>query len=426
MSHRFSPAQLLRFAGLIIWATIGLPIWMLTGTAADEAAAVGVTQAASEGHPSWEAWAVWLAAGASYAWLSRALGARKPGGADYLLLAVLMASSIALSHYTASGLGSLLLMVAACVLPWMLPLRAGVVTLVLSELVIVPVYMSGVGLSLGEAVMQAMMYIGVTGFVFVNSLVARQQAHAREEQRRLNSELRATRALLAESVRVNERTRIARELHDLLGHHLTALSMNLEVAGHLSQGAAREHVQQAHTLARLLLADVREAVGQLRDSERIDLAASLRLLLGNVPGLDVELRMPEPFAFDDPELAHVILRCTQELITNTVRHAQATYLNLDYVFADGGIRLQARDNGRGVTAPTPGNGLQGMRERVAALGGTLHIHTAPEQGFAVTVWLPCAPEKTPSASPSVAEGSHAPPPATVQIVAHASASQETP
>ena len=87
------------------------------------------------------------------------------------------------------------------------------------------------------------LYIGFSSFVFVTALVARQQAEAREEQRRLNAELRATRALLAESARVNERTRISRELHDLLGHHLTALSLNLEVAGHLSEGRAQEHVQ---------------------------------------------------------------------------------------------------------------------------------------------------------------------------------------
>ena len=117
--------------------------------------------------------------------------------------------------------------------------------------------------------MQSLLYAGFSGFVFVTSLVARQQAQAREEQRRLNAELRATRALLAESARINERTRISRELHDLLGHHLTALSLNLEVAGHLVEGKAQEHVNQAHTLAKLLLSDVREAVSQLRE-ERCD------------------------------------------------------------------------------------------------------------------------------------------------------------
>ena len=74
-------------------------------------------------------------------------------------------------------------------------------------------------------------------------------AQAREEQRRLNAELRATRALLAESTRINERTRISRELHDLLGHHLTALSLNLEVASHVTEGKAQELKGEAQQVA---------------------------------------------------------------------------------------------------------------------------------------------------------------------------------
>ncbi len=75
--------------------------------------------------------------------------------------------------------------------------------------------------------------------------------------------------MLTESSRIAERMRISRELHDLVGHHLTALSLNLEVANHLVGGAAQEHVRQAQTVARLLLTDVREAVSQLREDATI-------------------------------------------------------------------------------------------------------------------------------------------------------------
>lgn len=125
-------------------------------------------------------------------------------------------------------------------IPWLLPLRVGVLWLVLSQLAVLPVfYYLRPDFTLFAALMQSLLYGGFSMFIFVTSLVARQQTDAREEQRRLNAELRATRALLAESARINERTRISRELHDLLGHHLTALSLNLEVAGHITEARPR-------------------------------------------------------------------------------------------------------------------------------------------------------------------------------------------
>ena len=138
---------------------------------------------------------------------------------------------------------------------------------------------------------------------------------------------------------IRDSTRISRELHDLLGHHLTALSLNLEVAGHITEGQAQEHVRQAHTLAKLLLTDVREAVSQLRDSGAIDLEAALRPLVTQVPSLDIHLDIGQPLTLDDPERAHVLLRCTQEIITNAVRHAGArnpvsyTHLTLPTIYS---------------------------------------------------------------------------------------------
>ena len=382
LDHR----RLLRYAGLFTWGVVGLPLLLLSQTAEDSVEAGGEIVAAVA--LGWQAWLAWAIFGLSYAWLTRALSARRATAFDYLLLVLLTGSSIAISYYSGSGLGSILLMVVACVLPWLLPLPIGIAVLALSELVVVPVYMRALGFSWFEAVMQAVLYVGFAGFVFVTSMVARQQAQARYEQRRLNAELRATRALLAESARVNERTRIARELHDLLGHHLTALSLNLEVASHLTEGRAHEHVDQAHTLARLLLSDVREAVSQIRGNDAIDMTLTLLPLADNVPGLTIDMAMPKPFLLDDPERAQVLLRCTQEIITNAVRHAQAQVLRLRYGWEGDGISLQARDDGRGSDRVTAGNGLNGMRERLAAYGGQLEIESAPGQGFSLKLNLP--------------------------------------
>ncbi|MGN6514189.1 MAG: sensor histidine kinase [Lysobacteraceae bacterium] len=397
MFARLNHSRLLRYAGLFTWAVIGMPLLLLALMPA-EPGALG-EEAAGGAHIGWMAWGAYAAFGLCYGWLTRALGSRRVVAFDYLLLAMLTASAVAISYYSASGLGSILLMVVACVLPWLLPLPLGVAWLVLSEFLVVPVYVRWLDLSWLEALMQSLLYAGFSGFVFVTSLVARQQAQAREEQRRLNAELRATRALLAESARVNERTRISRELHDLLGHHLTALSLNLEVAGHLVEGQAQEHVNQAHTLARLLLSDVREAVSQLRDDDAIDMAATLRPLADHVAGLAIDMQLPEPFLLDDPERAHVLLRCTQEIITNAVRHAQATRLLLRYTLEGGAVRLHARDDGRGAEGPAAGNGLRGMRERLAAHGGTVEIETLPQRGFGLDIRLPLDERPIPLARP---------------------------
>ena len=91
--------------------------------------------------------------------------------------------------------------------------------------------------------------------------------------------------------------------------------------------------------------------------------------------------MPKPFLLDDPERAHVLLRCTQEIITNAVRHAQAQTCGCVTAGTATPIRLQARDDGRGAENAGAGNGLRGMRERLAAYGGELEIESAPGQGF---------------------------------------------
>src|SRR5690606_24577565 len=223
--------RLLRWAGLFTWAITG--VWLvqlwLDPRAVDELLQGG-------GHPfgvlvaRWTA--LYLSFGIVYWWISRDLGRRRHGMLDNVALLVLTACAIGVSVFSGSGLGSVLLMVMAGLLPWLVPVRSGVAWLVGSNLAAIPVWVSVLGFPLLIAAAQSLLYAGFSSFVFVTALVARQQTEAREEQRRLNAELRATRRLLAESARVNERTRISRELHDLLGHHLTALSLNLEVAGH--------------------------------------------------------------------------------------------------------------------------------------------------------------------------------------------------
>lgn len=377
-----SHTRVLRLAGLFTWVMVGLPL-----------AYSQFENLHSRGDMG--GWAVllfvaYLSFGTSYYWLTRILRSDSPTSwLDRGLLLLLTISALGVSFLSGSGLGSILMMVAAGVIPWMLSVRLGVLWLLVSQLAVAPVYYLLLRFPLFEAVMQSLLYGGFSMFIFVTSLVARQQTEARDEQRRLNSELRATRALLAESARVNERTRISRELHDLLGHRLTALTLNLEVAGHLAEGQALEHVKRSHTLAKLLLGNVREVVSQLRETGAIDLAAALRPLTENVPSLDIQLEIEDPLNVEDPQRAHVLLRCTQEIITNAVRHAGARHLWIKvYREAPDRVVVEARDDGVGADMVNVGNGLRGMRERLQQCGGQLQIETRPGEGFRLRATVP--------------------------------------
>jgi signal transduction histidine kinase len=219
--------------------------------------------------------------------------------------------------------------------------------------------------------------------------LARRERLAREALGAANAELLATRALMAENSRVAERLRISRDLHDTLGHHLTALSLQLEVASRLADGKAVEHVRQAHAITRLLLADVRNVVGQLRESSRFDLAQAVHTLVTqSSTTLAIHVEAPETLPAEDDARAHILLRCVQEIVTNATRHAQARNLWLAFASGPDGLTVSARDDGRGATHVTWGHGLTGMRERFEAHAGHVEVRTNPGHGFEVRAFLP--------------------------------------
>jgi signal transduction histidine kinase len=376
----FNHVRLLRYAGLVTYACVGVPMLLYRP---------GDSSVASE--ERYALIAAYTIFGAAY-WLATAdLGSHRASWLRIPTLFTLYATAMVMGYFSTPALSAILLVVIAGLLPWLLRPLPGAIWMVLQNFSMAPlcVHMTEPQYTWLEATLQCALYVGFSCIVFVSSFIARQQADSREEQRRLNSELRATRTLLTESSRIAERIRISRELHDLVGHHLTALSLNLEVASHLVSGAAQEHVRQAQTVAKLLLSDVREVVSQLREDDNIDLTAALKTLVEGVPGLHIHLDLPPRFAVDDPLRAQVLLRCAQEIITNTVRHAGARNLWLRCERTEANeLAIHAHDDGRGAIAMKQGNGLTGMRERLAQVGGRLNINTARDQGFALDAWLP--------------------------------------
>ena len=377
--------RLLRYAGLFTYLSMGAPL--VTNWATERVAQLKQLHSPDFALLLWTL--SYLVFGLLYWLITGNLGSRRHLLLKLAGLAVMTAAAMAVGWYSHSGLSAMLMVVIAMVLPWVLPTWVGVLCIVLQNIGLVMVFSSFPDYSVQLAILQTFLFEGLSVLAFTISMVASQQAEQREAQRRLNSELRATRALLAESSRIAERMRIARELHDLIGHHLTALSLNLEVASHLTNEAAGAHVRKAQNTARVLLADVREVVSELRQDDSIDLTQALRSLTDGVPGLNVHVVMPPRFSVEDPQRAQVLLRCAQEIITNTARHAGARNLWLNFAYAEAGqLGLHARDDGRGADQLEEGNGLSGMRERLAEFGGSVTLDTGLTRGFALTVRLP--------------------------------------
>lgn len=217
--------------------------------------------------------------------------------------------------------------------------------------------------------------------------IAHEEREAKQALAEVNAELRVATGLLDLRSRSEERLRIARDLHDLIGHHLTALSINLEVASHLASGDAREHIDKSQSLTKLLLADVRDVVSRLRENEPLDLAASLRSLSDVVKSPAIQIDAHE-VAITNPAIAETALRAAQEIVTNAVRHSNARNLWLTVARVDHALAIDARDDGVGTDRIQFGNGLLGMRERITHAGGTLEVQSMRGRGFEVHIRLP--------------------------------------
>jgi len=221
-------------------------------------------------------------------------------------------------------------------------------------------------------------------FAVIATHRAKREQELREETAALNRELLATRELLSEHSRQAERLRIARDLHDLLGHHLTAQILQLEVATHITDGQGRQKVEQALALGKLLLSDLRTAVSELREDEPIDFEDAINKLAQGLPGIDVVLECVTPV--DNIRLAETLLRCTREALTNVLRHSGATECRIRLIAGPDGYMLSITDNGRQCDPITPGNGLKGIEERIKEAGG--QVNWSCDDGFTLAIQVP--------------------------------------
>jgi signal transduction histidine kinase len=263
--------------------------------------------------------------------------------------------------------------------------RTAIVLLILANSALIALLQAR--LALVDVVTNAVGYGCFQAFAAMIIIFAQRATDARDALLRINSELLATRELLLESTRSEERLRLSRELHDVVGHKLTALKLQLRMHGHLASTESNS-IETCSRLADELLTDVRGVVSALRYSDGIDLHQSLKALIPALSQPQIELHLAPEARVPRLEQAHALLRCAQEGLTNALRHSGAKRIVISLGQLDDGLTLTIEDDGPTRTIPAWGNGLMGMQERLQSLGGRFEIAPCAQHGLRLSAWLP--------------------------------------
>jgi signal transduction histidine kinase len=194
-----------------------------------------------------------------------------------------------------------------------------------------------------------------------------------------------------------ERVRLAREVHDIVGHNLTAALVQIATAKELAgtdRDATVDALRALEDSVRSALKDVREEVSELRRPSAGDdwRVRWIRLCarFARSTGVRVYTNVGRDLAEPDGRVGEAVYRIIQEALTNAYRHGSATVIDVSMLIRDGRLLLRVSDNGYGCEPVRPGNGLNGIRERVAELGGEVAWKTEPHAGFDLGVAMPLA------------------------------------
>src|SRR6478609_5025650 len=314
----------------------------------------------------------------------------RPAAVGYLLVA--LALGFAVFDVAGAGVGStLLLLVVVVQAVVLLPLGWAVVVALLVPFV-------HVGMPMADGLRQVVATALACAFAFVLAALHVREQQARSELAVANARLHELSAQTEELATMRERTRVARDIHDGLGHHLTVVGMQVQAARAVlasDPDKADRLLGQAEEQSRQALRSVRESVTALREPRPAEpLPQQLRTLAAEVvaAGLptEVDVEGEERRLEGDAQVA--LYRVAQEGLTNVRKHANAHAATIRLSYLPDVVRLEVRDDGRGVDGAidrrSGGFGLIGIRERAERLGGSLTVESTPGTGLAVRVELP--------------------------------------
>jgi signal transduction histidine kinase len=242
----------------------------------------------------------------------------------------------------------------------------------------------------------AVVFVAIFAQMRLNEQQARERAEQlMEELEKANVQLAAYATQAEELAMTQERNRLAREIHDNLGHTLTTVNVQIEAAKVMMDSdpdRAVDAINKAQELTQKGLTQVRESVAALRESpvsnRSLDEAITSIVLEAQTSGIVTEFKVTgEPEALEH-KVALALYRAAQEGLTNVRRHARASRVDVLLDFQSSEVRLEIKDNGVGAVETSGGFGLLGIRERMHLLGGKLEISSSVGKGFCLTVRVP--------------------------------------
>jgi len=256
--------------------------------------------------------------------------------------------------------------------------------------------------TLGDALMNAAIMSTAIFFVVLFTQLRLNERDAREKAEKLASQLESANHQLAEYASqaeelavTQERNRLAREIHDNLGHYLTIVNVQIEAAKVTCESdpaRALDALNKAQELAKKGLTSVRESVAALRvspvENRPIEEAVAELIEESQATGIDIAFKVAGTSKRVESKSALVLYRVVQEGLTNIRKHADASHVDVELDFSQTDtVRLTLRDDGAGAADTSGGFGLIGLRERVQLLGGEFKVQTQPNHGFEIDVIL---------------------------------------
>ena len=324
--------------------------------------------------------------------VARQSGTRR-AAATYFVVQILIAATLIKLRGSAGELSLILLPLAGQSALLLSSLWMGGVCVLIYTVLVLPLILRNRWI---DAIAVALVYGTGIVFVVVFTRIAASEREARAGLAEANRLLRESAAQVEELATTRERNRLAREIHDSLGHYLTVVNVQIGAAQAIfAQDAPRalDHLSKAQSLTQEGLAEVRRSVAALRASptESRPLPAALGKLVEqwNATGLRARLSVEGARRQLTPQADLTLYRAAQEALTNVGQHAGASRVDLilDYR-APESVLLQVLDDGVGSNNSGEGFGLLGVRERAQLLGGEVRVHTERRKGFRLEVELP--------------------------------------